>query len=193
MHVLEERCRLSPICRLPAEILISVFSKLSSPADLKACMLVSKDWARNSVGLLWHRPQTNGWTSLHNVLRSVRKADSHFAYNELVKRLNLSNLGSQISDGVLMSFINCKRIERLTLTNCSKVSDLSLAHMLEGNRALLALDITGLECISDVSMYSLAENCVRLQGLNVTNCKRITDASLEAVARRCRHVKRVIA
>jgi F-box and leucine-rich repeat protein GRR1 len=128
---------------------------------------------------------------MHNVLQSLRKVDSHFAYSDLVKRVNLSALGQQVSDGTLIPFGTCKRIERLTLTNCSKVSDFSLAKMLEGNRSLLALDVTGLDAITDQTMNAIADNCVRLQGLNVTNCKRITDESLEAVARKCRHVKRV--
>lgn len=188
---IEERCRVSPICRLPAELMVSVFAKLSSPGDLKNCMLVSKEWARNSVGLLWHRPQTNKWNSLHNVVQSVRKADSYFDYYNLVKRLNLSTLANEVSDGTLQPLASCKRVERLTLTNCSKITDLSLTQMIEGNRSLLALDVTGLDSLTDKSMVTLANNCIRLQGLNITNCKKLTDDSLELVARSCRHVKRL--
>lgn len=188
---IEERCRVSPICRLPAELMIAIFSKLSSPGDLKNCMLVSREWARNSVGLLWHRPQTNKWGSLHSVVQSVRKVDSFFDYYNLIKRLNLSALANEVSDGTLQPLSGCKRVERLTLTNCSKLTDLSLAQMIEGNRSLLALDVTGLESITDRTMLTVANNCLRLQGLNITNCKKLTDESLEAVARICRHVKRV--
>ena len=188
---IEERCRVSPICRLPAELMIAIFAKLSSPGDLKNCMLVSREWARNSVGLLWHRPQTNKWGSLHNVVQSVRKVDSFFDYYNLIKRLNLSALANEVSDGTLQPLSGCKRVERLTLTNCSKLTDLSLAKMIEGNRSLLALDVTGLESITDRTMLTVANNCLRLQGLNITNCKKLTDESLEAVARICRHVKRV--
>jgi F-box and leucine-rich repeat protein GRR1 len=192
-RALEERCRVSPISRLPAELMISVFAKLSSPADLKHCMLVSREWARNSVGLLWHRPQTTRWMSVKNVITTVRQADSFFDYASLVKRLNLSSLGNEVSDGTLQPLAGCKRIERLTLTNCTKLTDLSLTAMLKDNRALLALDVTGLDSITDRTMFALAANAVRLQGLNITNCKKITDDSLEAVARNCRHVKRVSA
>jgi len=188
---IEERCRVSPISRLPAELMIAIFSKLSSPKDLKECMLVSKEWARNSVGLLWHRPQTNNWGSLHIVVQSIRTVDSFFDYSNLVKRLNLSTLGNAVSDGTLLPFENCKRIERLTLTNCTKLTDLSIARLLNGNRSLLALDVTGLDCITDATMMEVADNCLRLQGLNVTNCRRISDESMEQVAKNCRHVKRV--
>lgn len=188
---LEERCRRSPISRLPAELMIAIFAKLSSTGDLKNCMLVSRTWARNSVGLLWHRPQTNKWGCLKNVISTVRRADSFFDYASLIKRLNLSALGVEVSDGTLMPLSMCKRVERLTLTGCTKLSDQSLTAMLENNRSLLALDVTGVECITDKTMLVLANNCVRLQGLNITNCKKITDESLQAVAQNCRHVKRV--
>lgn len=188
---IEEQNRVSPISRLPAEIMIAVFSRLASTSDLRSCMLVSREWAKNSVQLLWHRPQTGKWDAIHSVVHSIRNANTYFDYYNLVKRLNLSSLGNQVSDGTLMPFAACKRIERLTLTNCMKLTDLSVARMIQGNRSLLALDVTGLENITDVTMHAVADNCLRLQGLNITNCRKITDESLEHVARSCRYVKRV--
>jgi len=187
----EEQCRLSPISKLPPELLIAIFSKLSSPADIKTCMLVSRAWARNSVDILWHRPSTGDWRKLLNVISSARKKDSFFPYHELIKRLNLSALGDQISDGTLHPIIGCKRIERLTLTNCTKLTDLSVEALIVGNRSLLALDISGVDFITDRSLFAVAESCCKLQGLNITNCKRVTDASLIAIAEKCRRVKRV--
>ncbi|KAF2875504.1 ubiquitin ligase complex F-box protein GRR1 [Massariosphaeria phaeospora] len=190
-RAMAERNRLSPVSRLPAELMIAVFAKLSSPNDLKNCMLVSKEWARNSVGLLWHRPQTNKWASVKSVIRTVRRADSFFEYASLIKRLNLSALGNEVSDGTLQPLSGCKRVERLTLTNCTKLTDLSVSAMLTNNRSLLALDVTGLDSITDKSMFTLSEHAVRLQGLNITNCRKISDESLVAVAKSCRHLKRL--
>lgn len=187
----EEQCRLSPISRLPPELLITIFSKLASPADMKNCMLVSRAWARNSVDLLWHRPLTSDWRKLLNVIGSARKKDGFFPYHDLIKRLNLSALGEQISDGTLYPMVGCKRIERLTLTGCTKLTDVSVESLISGNRSLLALDISGLDFITDYTLFAVAESCCKLQGLNVTNCKGITDASLVAIAERCRRVKRV--
>ncbi|OQO03315.1 hypothetical protein B0A48_11571 [Cryoendolithus antarcticus] len=187
----EERCRVSPVHRLPAELLISVFSRLSSTKDLLTCMLVSQDWARNSVGLLWHRPAMGKWEGIHNVVQSLRKSDKAFAYPDLVKRLNMSTLASQVSDGTLIGMTDCKRVERLTLTNCTKLTDISLVPLIEGNRSLLALDITGLDQVTDKTMVVVADNCLRLQGLNVTNCKKLTDPSIMAIAQNCRHLKRL--
>lgn len=187
----EERCRVSPVHRLPAELLISIFSRLTNSRDLQSCMLVSKEWARNSVGLLWHRPAMNRWDSIHSVVQSIRKANKFFAYQDLVKRLNMSTLANQVSDGTLAGMMECKRIERLTLTNCSKLTDLSLQPLIDHNRALLALDVTGLDQVTDMTMLTVADNCLRLQGLNVTGCKKLTDASISAIAKNCRHLKRL--
>ncbi|EGP87640.1 unnamed protein product [Zymoseptoria tritici ST99CH_1A5] len=187
----EERCRVSPVHRLPAELLISIFSRLTSTRDLQNCLLVSKEWARNSVGLLWHRPAMSKWDSIHSVMQSIRQSNKFFAYQDLVKRLNMSTLAGQVSDGTLMGMSECKRIERLTLTNCCKLTDLSLQPLVDGNRSLLALDVTGLDQLTDKTMMAVADNCLRLQGLNVTGCKKLTDASIVAIARNCRHLKRL--
>lgn len=182
---------LSPVSRLPPELLITVFSKLNSTSDLKNCMLVSKNWARNSVDLLWHRPLCNTWKNLLSVVHSIRKSDSYFAYYDLVKRLNLSSFGDDVSDGTIVPLSGCKRVERLTLTNCTKLTDSGVNAVVQGNSSLLALDISGLKEITDETLLVVAANCNRLQGLNVTGCKKITDRSLVAVAEGCRSIKRV--
>jgi len=187
----EEQCRMTPISRLPAEILITIFSRLPSASDVRNCMLVSKSWARNSVDLLWHRPDSRNWEKLLNIIQTVRKPHTFFAYHDLIKRLNLAQLGDMVSDGTLGPMSNCKRIERLTLTNCRMLTDLSVSELIKGNRNLLAIDCTNLEQITDESLHTIANNCYRLQGLNVTKCTRITDASLVAIAKNCRRVKRV--
>lgn len=188
---LERQYRLSPISRLPPEILIGVFAKLSASVDLKNCMLVSKTWAKNSVDLLWHRPLCNTWQNLANVVTSVGKQDCYFPYSHLVKRLNLSSLTDKVSDGTVIPFQWCKRIERLTLTGCKKLTDQGVMTLIDGSRSLLALDITGLDSITDHTLLAVARNCGRLQGLNITDCSRVTDESLVAMAESCRYLKRV--
>ena len=187
----EREHRISPISRLPPELLIGVFTKLSSSADLRSCMLVSKTWSRNSVDLLWHRPLCNTWQNLQSVTRSIQTPDGYYSYNALVKRLNLSNLNDQISDGTVNPFQMCKRIERLTLTGCVKLTDGGVCCLIYGSRSLLALDITGLDAITDHTLKAVSENCGRLQGLNITDCSKVTDESLVAVAENCHLLKRV--
>ena len=187
----EREHRLCPISRLPPELLIGVFTKLSSSLDLKNCMLVSKVWSRNSVDLLWHRPLCNSWQNLLSVTKSIQQPDGYYPYSALVKRLNLSNLNDQINDGTVKPFMLCKRIERLTLTGCVKLTDGGVCTLVHGSKSLLALDITGLDAITDHTLKAVAANCGRLQGLNITDCSKVTDESLVAVAENCHCLKRV--
>jgi F-box and leucine-rich repeat protein GRR1 len=187
---LEQQHRLSPISRLPPELLISIFAKLSSTADLRSCMLVSYNWATHCVGVLWHRPQCNDWKNVVNITSSLSK-NPFFPYHEMVRRLNLATLHEKVNDGSIQPFMQCKRIERLTLTNCSKLTDSGVSGLVEGNKHLQALDVTDIRSLTDHTLLTVAGHCPRLQGLNLTNCSRITDESLVAVAENCRQIKRV--
>ena len=186
----ERERRLSPIRRLPPELLIAVFNKLASSVDLKSCLLVSKQWASNIAEILWHRPLCNNWQNLTNVLDAINNP-GYFQYAPLVKRLNLSSLGAEVSDGTCQSFESCKRIERLTLTGCSQLTDGGVMFLVKGRTGLLALDITALELVTDFAISKVAEECPRLQGLNVTDCPRITDESVAQIGKNCKLLKRV--
>jgi F-box and leucine-rich repeat protein GRR1 len=181
---------LPPIGRLPPEILIAIFSRLNLPSDMLNCMLVCRGWAVNSVGILWHRPSCNSWSNLTSVAASVGKQDSLFNYADLIKRLNLSALGD-VSDGTVVPFVQCKRIERLTLTNCSQLTDTGVSDLVDGNRHLQALDVSELRHLTDHTLNTVSRNCPRLQGLNITGCSKMTDDSLFVVSQNCRQIKRV--
>ena len=187
---LERERRISPITRLPPELLLAIFAKLTSTADLINCMLVSYHWALHTVGILWHRPLCNKWSNLLSVVHSL-SSTGFFPYHELVRRLNLSALSDKISDGSVQPFMHCKRVERLTLTGCSKLTDHGVSNLVFGNKHLQALDVTDLDALTDHTLFAIADNCPRLQGLNITNCHNITDESLAAVSEQCRQLKRV--
>ncbi|KNG83225.1 hypothetical protein ANOM_009088 [Aspergillus nomiae NRRL 13137] len=165
VHAQNGQYVLPPIGRLPPEILIAIFAKLSSPADMLSCML--------------------------SITTTVGKEDSFFSYSDLIKRLNLSALMAEVSDGTLVPFAQCNRIERLTLTNCSKLTDKGVSDLVEGNRHLQALDVSDLRSLTDHTLYTVARNSPRLQGLNITNCIKVTDDSLIVVSENCRHIKRL--
>ncbi|KKK19816.1 hypothetical protein P175DRAFT_0561118 [Aspergillus ochraceoroseus IBT 24754] len=186
-----EQVVLPPIAHLPPEILISIFAKLNSPSDLLNCLLVCRGWAANSVGILWHRPSCNNWGNLGKITAAVGKVDGFFAYSGLIKRLNLSALTEDVSDGTVVPFSQCKRIERLTLTNCSKLTDNGVSDLVDGSRHLQALDVSELRYLTDHTLFKVAANCPRLQGLNITGCTKVTDDSLVVVSQKCRQLKRL--
>jgi F-box and leucine-rich repeat protein GRR1 len=182
---------LPPIGRLPPEILISIFSKLVLPSDMLNCMLVCRGWASNSVGILWHRPSCNTWSNVKSVTTSLGEENSLFNYADLIKRLNLSALSADVSDGTIVAFNKCKRIERLTLTGCKDLTDKGVSDLVEGNRHLQALDVSEIKQLTDHTIATVSRDCPRLQGLNITGCVRITDDELLVVSQKCRQIKRV--
>ena len=182
----------APVNRLPPELLIAIFSKLSSsPADMLSCMQVSQAWATNCVGILWHRPTCSTWDNLTRVASSVTKPKSYFQYSAMIKRLNMSSLCEEINDGTILPFASCKRIERLTLTSCRLLTDNGISGVIQGNNHLQALDVSGIRSLTDHTLSVVARDCPRLQGLNITGCTEITDDSLIRLAQSCRQLKRV--
>lgn len=186
-----EPTRKPPVYYLPPELLIAIFSRLTNPAHLQACMAVSKVWASCAVDLLWHRPYITKWHSLHRLVAAIRQELPTFAYAKLIRRLNLTFLAENISDGTLASLQGCVRLERLTLTNCKKLTDSGLANIIPNNPGLLALDLSSLESITDHTLNMISTHCKRLQGLNLAGCSLITDSSLIPVSQNCRQLKRV--
>lgn len=190
MQVMDDACW-PPINRLPNEILISVFARLTAPADHYRITLVCKRWARNAVELLWHRPACTSWNSHRNICQTLAAEKPFFSYRDFVKRLNLAALGKEVNDGSVLPLAVCTRIERLTLTNCAGLTDTGFTALLEKNHNLLALDVSNDRNITETSIYTMAENCQRLQGLNISGCTAISNQSLIALARSCKYIKRV--
>ncbi|KAK2629103.1 hypothetical protein QTJ16_002206 [Diplocarpon rosae] len=177
--------------RLPAEVLIGIFSKLSTPQDLLNCLLVSKKWAKNSVDLLWHRPSCTTWPRHSSICSTLIKQNPYFEYRESVKRLNLAQLAQSCSDGSVLALQQCNRIERLTLTGCKGLTDSGISGLLKDSKNLLALDISGVYQVTEASIYALAAHCHKLQGLNITGCTKISNQSMIAVAEACNYLKRL--
>jgi F-box and leucine-rich repeat protein GRR1 len=188
-----EEIKQPPANRLPAEVLIHIFSKLCNSNDLLNCMLVCKRWARNSVDLLWHRPACTTWIKHSSICKTLSIADPYFAYRDFIKRLNLATLADQVNDGSVTTLAVCTRVERLTLTNCEGLTDSGLIGLVTDSSHLLALDISGDTQITELSMFALADNCQRLQGLNISGCTQISNKSMINVAENCRYIKRVSA
>ncbi|KAL2268939.1 hypothetical protein VTJ83DRAFT_3785 [Remersonia thermophila] len=199
MRVDDDAC-LPPVHRLPNEILISIFARLSSSADLLRAMLTCKRWARNAVDLLWHRPSCSSWEKHKKICQTLSLSDPYFDYRHFVKRINLAALAPDVSDGTVMPLSECNRVERLTLTGCNKLTDTGLVALITNSHHLYSLDVsaqpplstvTSNDHITDASINALAENCPQLQGLNISGCHRISNESLIHLAKSCRYLRRL--
>ncbi|KAK3370473.1 hypothetical protein B0H63DRAFT_316455 [Podospora didyma] len=190
MQVSDDEC-LPPVNRLPNEILIAIFAKLTASADVLHVMLTCKRWSRNAVDILWHRPSCTTWPKHASICQTLGVENPYFCYRDFIKRLNLASLAEQVNDGSVMPLASCTRVERLTLTGCKGLTDSGLIALVENNSHLLALDISSDEQITEESVSAIADNCKRLQGLNISGCNRVSNESMIKLAKSCRFIKRL--
>lgn len=181
----------SPAGRLPPEILIHILKHLHSSRDLYHTMLVCRAWCECSVELLWHRPNFTKLDTLGKMMRALSKDDQTFMYARFIRRLNFLYLGTDLTDILFTRLTQCVRLERLTLINCSALSDGALARVLPCCPGLVALDLTGVIEASDRAIVALASSTKRLQGINLGSCQKVTDKGILALAANCSLLRRV--
>ncbi|GJJ07114.1 hypothetical protein Clacol_001314 [Clathrus columnatus] len=154
----------SPASRLPPEVLIHVFRQLYSPRDLHSCLLVSRSW---------------------------KEHDQTFTYPRFVRRLNFLALGQDLSVQLFLRLAACIRLERLTLVNCTAITDEALVNVLPSFPNLVALDLTCVTETTDRAIVTLANTASRLQGLNLGACKSVTNEGVIAIAKNCPQLRRI--
>ncbi|KAK0662461.1 putative SCF E3 ubiquitin ligase complex F-box protein [Cercophora samala] len=191
MQVTDDEDCLPPINHLPNEILIAIFAKLSNLSDVFHVMLTCRRWARNAVDILWHRPSCTTWDKHVQICNTLSTEAPAFPYKEFIKRLNLACLHDTVSDGSVVPLASCTRVERLTLTNCVKITDTGLIPLITNNDHLLALDVSNDSQITEASIYAIAQYCRRLQGLNISGCHKVSPESMITLAENCRFLKRL--
>lgn len=176
---------------LPPEILIHILRYLHSSRDLYHSLLVSRTWCECAVELLWHRPSFTKLPTLGKMMRVLARDDQTFSYARFIRRLNFLYLGGELSDSLFSRLAQCVRLERLTLINCSALSDSVLARVLPCCPNLVALDLTGVVETTDKAIVALASSAKKLQGINLGGCKKLTDKAVLALAANCPLLRRV--
>ncbi|CAN6655679.1 hypothetical protein TRVA0_028S01002 [Trichomonascus vanleenenianus] len=179
--------------RLPPELVSLIFGHLAAPADQFAFLLTNRLWFSCSVETLWFRPAITSKRVLALLSRTLSsdKELMTLPYYQFVRRLNFSTVASILNDETLGPFSICNGLERLTLTGCSRVSDVSLIPLIENNKRLQSIDLTNLALITGATINQLAESCKRLQGLYASNCHLIPSSSVRNLASKCPMMKRV--
>lgn len=177
--------------RLPSELILEILKYLLSTQDLHATLLTCRLWSECSVEMLWYKPILYTPPALLKMLSTIRKESMTYEYPTFVRRLNLSYLADQISDAILLKLQPCRRLERLTLVNCKRVTDRGLCDIISRNVGLIALDVTNLDAITDLSVLVAASRNKNLQGLNLSGCLKITDDAITSIAVSCPSLRRV--
>ena len=176
---------------LPHEILIQIFRKLTTKEDQHSVLLVSRAWCQCSVELLWHKLSVSNLQSLLKMMHIITRKDQTFAYATFIRRLNFSAHSTGMTDEIFVRLAPCIRLERLTLSGCSLLTDSSLITVFSACPGLVAVDLSGVTEVTDASIKALASTTVKLQGINLSRCKLITDEGVLAVARSAPMLRRI--
>ncbi|KAJ3778945.1 RNI-like protein [Lentinula raphanica] len=183
--------RVSPISRLPPELLIHILRHLHSSRDLVSSLQVCRSWCECSVELLWHKPNLNKYFTVEKMARLLAVPDQTFTYASFIRRLNLIAVAKDLRDDIFCNFGKCDRLERLTLVNCHQLSEAAILQTLSRFPNLVAVDLTGVASTSDEAIVGLASVAKRLQGINLTGCKHVSDKGVMALAANCHLLRRV--
>lgn len=181
----------SPASSLPPETLIHILQHLTSPRHLYSCVLVCRLWCECAVELLWYRPNFSGMSHLVQMLQVIGSNNTSFDYARFIRRLNFSSLSKELTDSLFIRLQRCTKLDRLTLINCSELSDEAISRVVLHCKNLVAIDLTNVKNISDDTIKLLALTTPRLQALNLGGCKNITDEGVLALAASCPILRRV--
>ncbi|PBP19288.1 F-box domain-containing protein [Diplocarpon rosae] len=165
--------------RLPAEVLIGIFSKLSSPQDLLSCLLVSKKWAKNSVDLLWHRPSSQSCSD--GSVLALQQCNR-------IERLTLTGCKGLTDSGISGLLKDSKNLLALDISGVYQVTETSIYALAAHCHKLQGLNITGCTKISNQSMIAVAEACNYLKRLKLNNCEQLDDSGIMAFAVNCPNI-----
>lgn len=186
---------------MPSELIVHILKYLTHPTDLSSSALTCKSWSLHALELLWYKPnfvQASAWVTFCNVLSETRP--TLFPYTHYIRRINLSLLASDVKDSHLTALSVCERLERVTLTNCSNLTDNGIMDFLgtKSRKHLVSVDLSDVTSVTDASIKRIAETCPHLQGLNLSMCKEgmepfvgVTDSSVIMLAERCTGLRRV--
>ncbi|KAI0050197.1 RNI-like protein [Auriscalpium vulgare] len=181
----------SPASSLPPEILINILKHLHSARDIHHTLLVSRAWAECSVELLWHKPTVNDFNTLIKIMQVLSREDRTFTYAQFIRRLNLANVGTDLSDNIFQRLSQCTRLERITLVGCSSLTDDAIARTVAFFPNLVAIDLSTVDSVTNQTVVALANHCRKLQGINLLGCRRVTSSGVRALADSCPLLRRV--
>ncbi|KAJ7228486.1 hypothetical protein GGX14DRAFT_413385 [Mycena pura] len=191
LSLVPARVHLSPISRIPPELLIHILKHLHAVKDLHTALQVCRTWCECSVELLWHKPAFPRYDTLLKMAALLDSPDQTFTYSSFIRRLNFLSLGKDLRDRTFNVLARCDRLERLTLVNCEHISADALNQVLPCFSHLVAIDLTGVSNTSNTAMVGLASSAQRLQGINLAGCKRVSDRGVLALASNCPLLRRV--
>ncbi|KAF9092751.1 SCF ubiquitin ligase complex subunit [Mortierella sp. AM989] len=176
---------------LPSELILHIFKFLASAHDLRSALLVCKFWCSCGIDLLWSKPSLLTLSTAEQMIQTMASPNTIFPYADYIRRLNLSLLGPELTDSMLMQFASCSRLERLLLAGSVKITSTGLNKILSSCSGLFSLDLSEIPAVTDELLENVASDCPRLHTLYLGSCPAITDESMVKLANNCPQIKRI--
>ncbi|XP_040827156.1 dynein regulatory complex subunit 6 [Ochotona curzoniae] len=96
--------------------------------------------------------------------------------------------GTVISNEGLILLSRHKKLKELSLSDCSKFTDVGIQIFCKSSRNLEHLDVSYCPQLSDEIIKALAIYCVNLTSLNIAGCPKITDSAMEMLSAKCHYL-----
>ncbi|KAF9360312.1 SCF ubiquitin ligase complex subunit [Mortierella sp. AD094] len=176
---------------LPSELILQIFKFLASAHDLRSATLVCKLWCSCGMDLLWSKPSLLTLSATEQMIQTMASPNTIFPYADYIRRLNLSLLGPDLTDQMLMKFASCSRLERLLLAGSVNITAAGLDKILSRCSGLFSLDLSEIPAVTDELLENVAADCPRLHTLYLGSCPAITDESVVKLANNCPQLKRI--
>eukprot|EP01112_Ceratiomyxa_fruticulosa_P016815 TRINITY_DN5131_c0_g4_i1.p1 TRINITY_DN5131_c0_g4~~TRINITY_DN5131_c0_g4_i1.p1 ORF type:complete len:512 (-),score=54.18 TRINITY_DN5131_c0_g4_i1:150-1685(-) len=108
-----------------------------------------------------------------------------------LRRLDLSSCGKLTDISILDITQNCKQLEELDLSNCVRLTDASITEITETSEQLESLNLRGCIQITDKSAISLSQHCKLLRTLDLGGCVQITNSSITSLSQHCTQLNKL--
>ncbi|KZV81880.1 RNI-like protein [Exidia glandulosa HHB12029] len=171
--------------RLPPELLVHVIAQLDNHRDIRACILVSREWCQCGMRHIWDRPPIRGEDDAQRIFHILETPDTLFPYATFVHRLNLRPVYKTLTDNDIDRVGLCVNLERLTLAGCGNLSSDALIRLFTRLPKLASISAQEVLEINDAVLLAIARSCRGLQGLDITGCHSVTDEGVTALAKAC--------
>ncbi|CAI9758815.1 unnamed protein product [Fraxinus pennsylvanica] len=179
------------IDQLPIELLIHIFTRLTSFKDLAQASSVCGKWRQGVKESLGRREilRFAGWKiNDDSVTRMVLLADG-------LKELDISRSqrGCQVTDHGLCRLSTAKcicNLSSVSLWGSTVITDKGVVQMISKATSLQHLNLGG-TFITDLSMFAIANSCPHLETIVLWGCRRITENGLVALVKKCHKLESI--
>ena len=183
------------LMNLPNELFIQIYLYLtSSPSSLFNLAMTSHRCAMTALPILYSRPPLQCISQVDQWINTITTRQGYFNYANWVRRINfgLEGLKSSITDAECTAVGWCPKLEKISLSGCTFVTDEGVKKIAEGCLNLVGVDLSDNTLITNASLRHLSNSLgSRLITLNLSGCRQIKDDGIKEIAESCTYLRRL--